>query len=156
VRIFVEDRDEDASVASLLDLKLREMLDAASSGTAPATYNLDFFNSTTMRFPAQCAGSSEAVTFQAYGGVRAGDNSMQESILALDDGAPKTVMSGYRGHVLNRRRAELVVEYTLNISLRNGIVPRLSQAGVNDTENCFGSSTDPRDARCRAKLLDID
>lgn len=156
MRIFVEDRDEDASVASLLDLQLREMVDEVTAGTAPATYNLDFFNATTTQFPAQCAGSSAPVTFEAFGGVRVGDNSMQESILALDDLAPKSVMSEYKGQVQYQKRAELAVEYTLNVTLRNGIVPRRAMAGVNDSENCFDESEDPRDSRCREKILNMD
>jgi len=34
VRIFVEDRDEDAAVASQLDLELRDMLAAVTAGCA--------------------------------------------------------------------------------------------------------------------------
>jgi hypothetical protein len=51
-----------------------------------------------------------------------------------------------------RSRAELSIQYTLNISLRNGIVPRLAMAGINDTENCVDESDAPADSRCREKV----
>jgi len=156
VRIFVEDRDEDASVASLLDLQLRDMLATASAGTAEVTYNLDFFNSSSMTFPPHCAGSSAPTTFEGFGARRVGASSAHASILPLSTATPKSVMSGYDPAIEYRSRAELSIQYTLNISLRNGIVPRLAMAGVNDTQNCVDESDAPEDSRCREKVLNMD
>ncbi len=111
VRIFVEDRDEDLGVVSPLDLALRN--DPAASGS----FNLDFFNNSTLRFPAQCAGSSQNTTFRAYGARRAGDNMMQHHILALGQTAPKSVMSPYQPHLVFRPLPRLSIHYSMPPSL---------------------------------------
>ena len=155
VRIFVEDRDEDTRVARLLDLQLRGM--AATETSEPAfhqTFNLDFFDNTTIAFPPACAGTSKAESFLSFGGVREGDNSAQENILALNDSVaerPKSVMSSYFKHIEFRKRSLLAVRYLLDVTRRNGITIRMASASVNASEeqNCFNSDASPDAARCR-------
>ena len=107
VRIFVEDRDEDLDVVSALDLPLRDGLSLRGSK------NLDFFNTSSVSFPPQCAGSSENVTFHGYGAERQGDNMLQHHILALDHGAPKSVMSRYQPLLAFRPLPHLSIIYSM-------------------------------------------
>jgi len=61
-------------------------------------------------------GTSEDISFLAYGGQRFGANSKQDTILALDESSPKSVFSQYQTQVQFRTKAVLAVNYTLNIS----------------------------------------
>ena len=107
VRIFVEDRDEDSGVASPHDLPLR------NGPAASGSFNLDFFNTSTLHFPAQCAGSGENTTFRGYGAYRAGDNMLQHHILALGQTVPKSVMSPYLPHLVFRPLPRLPILYSM-------------------------------------------
>jgi len=107
VRIFVEDRDEDLDVISTLDLPLRD------GSALLGSKNLDFFNTSSVPFPPQCAGSSENVTFHGYGAQREGDNMLQHHILALDHGAPKSIVSRYLPHLAFRPLAHLSILYSM-------------------------------------------
>jgi hypothetical protein len=165
VRIFVEDRDDDSRVETLLDFALQGQ-DVRQENKSENTYNLDFFatNKTmNLKFPAECAGANDQTTFDLYAARRIGDNSKQNNILVLDDSQPKSVVSRYATHIEYRKKPMLSIDYTLNISKRNGIVARKSSkaqamSGDIDAENCYDSrpSQSPALARCREKILNMD
>ena len=165
VRIFVEDKEEDEKVASQLDIYLKGH-DLLGGGTE--TYNLDFFNKSTLNFlPAQVGNSATSSrmqqNFEPYGADRAGDNSDQDTILALDAASAKSIASAYAGNVEYSAIAEQNIQYTLDAGSRNGIMVRSASAeGLDDPQNCrfaqhnTTDSSDTRFPRCREKLLNMD
>jgi len=120
VRIFVEDKDEDAAVASLLDKNLK----GETYYVLAETYNLDFFNKTTMTFPAAAVGNSAGNNFEPYAAEKVGNNSRQESILPLDSMGAKSIASGYAPEIEYAAVAQQRIEYVLDPREKNGMLVR--------------------------------
>jgi len=155
VRIFVEDKDEDAAVASLLDKNLK----GETYYVLAETYNLDFFNKTTMTFPAAAVGNSAGNNFEPYAAEKVGNNSRQESILPLDSMGAKSIASGYAPEIEYAAVAQQRIEYVLDPREKNGmLVRRASEDGATDPQNCMvgDNNATVHDNRCREKLLNMD
>ena len=154
VRIFVEDKDEDAAVASALDFELR-----GDRYVLAQTYNLDFFNKTTMMFPAAAVGNSAGANFEPYAAQRVGNNSRQISILPLAPMGAKSIASGYASVIQYTAMAQQSVEYVLDPIKQNGVRVRTAlETATSDPQNCMvgDDKTTVHDNRCREKLLNMD
>ena len=154
VRIFVEDKDEDVAVASQLDKNLR-----GEAYLQEETYNLDFFNTSTMRFPAAALGNSQGDNFAPYAATREGDNYEQDTPLAFDPAGAKSVGTDYAPAVKYSHNATQRIRYRLDAAMRNGIIVRLADEGAqDDPQNCMVGDVNStaNDNRCRERLLNMD
>ena len=155
VRIFVEDKDQDSDVVSLLNQNL------LGARVRDLIFNLDFFSSDTMPFRPQHVGNSQGINFNAYAAVRKGNNSGQDTILPLipKNIGPQSVISGYAASVEYSVEAAQSIHYILNASDKNGILARMASSNIlNDTQNCMVGDNNKTvdDNRCREKLLNMD
>ena len=134
MRIFVEDKDQDSDVVSLLNQNL------LGARVRDLIFNLDFFSSDTMPFRPQHVGNSQGINFNPYAAVRKGNNSGQDTILPLipKNIGPQSVISGYAASVEYSVEAAQSIHYILNASDKNGILARMASSNIlNDTQNCM-------------------
>jgi len=155
VRIFVEDKDEDIAVASQLDKNLR-----GERYLLEETYNLDFFNTSTMRFRAAALGNSQGKNFEPYAATREGDNFMQDTILAFNPTGAKSIGTAYAPWVNYSHNATQRIRYKLDVGRKNGLIVRLAddEGALDDPQNCMVGDVNStvNDNRCRERLLNMD